>query len=505
MPLPAFSNTYSFATHTRGFYFQAPQTSQFLIVGLRVPDETMHGTQNVEVMRFSGDPTMGAPTTTQAFFSAGQPSANIISCSVLVNPGEWIGVLGACGDPTIMHNSYGPGGFTSDVLGAPVTLNRLYCQSNIAATGGNQPVVASSGSLARVEVYVAPPVGYARSIPFGDGCGGVTNFATYYESFSAGAFDLGGSPGNETVLNNLNAGSGLVVLPGAPAWFTPTSPDLGLSDDAVSTAQPLGFTLNLPGGVSTTDVYICSNGFIWLQSGGSADYTPSASELVSQGPRICMLWQDLNPATGGTIHFDTDPANGVAYVTWLGVPAYNNAAATVDMQCAIFSSGNFEMRYSNETISTSGTRTPFVGFTPGLGVMEPPVSDLSVLPIFTQPDQFVPNLSLSSTRPVEGASMAITVDDIPSGTALGTVVLSPTQVFPGMQPFPGLGSCMQFVGLDNVSYFLPTGSTQVINVTIPSTGYTGVSVFAQAVTLSPGVNPLGVATSNGLEWVIDAN
>lgn len=125
MPLPAFTNTYTYATHTRGFFFQAPTT--FLITGLKVPDETMHGIQNVEVLRLSGPPNGTTPALASLFYSVNQPSANVIACSVIVNQGEWIGVLGACGT-TPLHNSYGASGFVSSVLGLPVTLNRLICR-----------------------------------------------------------------------------------------------------------------------------------------------------------------------------------------------------------------------------------------------------------------------------------------------------------------------------------------------------------------------------------------
>jgi len=507
MPIPAFSNTYSYATHTRGFYFQAPTGAPFVIAGLRVPDETSHGTQNVEVIRFAQDPTSTTVTGTQAFFSSNQPSANIIPCSVLVNPGEWIGVLGACGDATIMHNSYGAGGFASNVLGAPVTLNRLYCQANINATGGNQPVYGTTGSLARVEVYVAPAAGYSQSNPYGDGCGGVQDYSTYYEQFPSGGFDLGGSPGAETVLQHLNAGSGYVVLPGAPAWFPPAAPDLGLADDQVSAALPLGFTMTFPGaGPSITDIYVSSNGFIWLANNTNSDLSSSVAELLSQDPRIAMFWQDLRPASGngtGTIHFDSDPVNGVAYVTFDGVEQYNNSAALVSVQCALFANGGFELRYGAESMSIAGTSTPLIGYSPGNGALTPPESDLSVLPIFTQPDRFVPNMSLVSDRPVEGSNVTMTIAAIPAGTVLGTLILSPTQVFPGVQPIGGLGSCFQHVGLDNVSYFLPTGSTHVFSLGIPASGYTGAQVFLQSITLSPGVSAQGVAASNGLQWVVD--
>lgn len=505
IPLPSFTSTFSSASQTRGFYFQAPAGSAFAISGLRVPDETRHGLQAVEVVRLSGDPRLGSVTATQAHFIADAPSATVLTTNVVVSPGEWIGVLGACGDAAVMHNSYGVGGFSSSVLGASITLNRLQCAANIAATGGNQPVSAGVGSIGRVEVYVVPASGLAQVTPFGSGCGGTEEFASYYEQFSAGAFDLGGAAGAETVVENLPNGTGLTVQSAAAQWFVPTAPDLALGDDDVSAPQALGFTFSLPGGVNVTDVRVCSNGYLWLSNSAVADFSPTAGELVSQDPRICVLWQDLRPAAGGgsgTIHFDADPANGRAYVTWLGVQEFGRPGVTITAQCAIDANGSFELRYGAASIGGGGGDQPIVGYSPGNGSLEPPASDLSTLPIVTRPDRSVPDLGLSSARPVEGTTMAISITDIPPGTTLGTVILSPMQVLPGVQPFPGLGACQQFVGLDNVSYFTPFGSRHVLNVMIPATGFTGARVYAQAVTLSPGVNPLEVASSNGLEWVI---
>ena len=158
MPIPGFGNTYSANTRTRGFYFQAPV--DFTLVGLRVPDETKHGKQNVVVIKPAARPPEYASTTTGGlqFYKGGEPSSIIIPCSVPFKKGEWVGVLGACGDATMLYNSYGTpsGPFQSNVLGFATTLHRFGTQTNIVVQKGKGAYYGiATGTVSRVEVYVA--------------------------------------------------------------------------------------------------------------------------------------------------------------------------------------------------------------------------------------------------------------------------------------------------------------------------------------------------------------
>ncbi len=171
VPIPAFNRTFS-GQLTRGFWFQAP--TSFWIRGVRVPDETGVGIQCVEVNRMASAPPNYSSSIqpTQLFYANNQPSANILLCNVFVNQGDYIGVLGACGNST-MANSYGPtGAFTSHILGEPVTLTRLLCQANLSTSGGNQLCSSEPAyEVGRVELYVEPVLGWANAEAFGSGCG----------------------------------------------------------------------------------------------------------------------------------------------------------------------------------------------------------------------------------------------------------------------------------------------------------------------------------------------
>ncbi len=152
--LPPFQSTFSSASLTRGFFFQAP--TNFTITGLRVPDEKAHGTQAVAVYKLAGAPP-AYPTTAHGsleFFRSGVPSSQVIATGVAVNEGEWVGILGATGDASIMNSSYGSGPHTTSILGKPVTLTRFLTQTNIVSNQGIAPVSASTGSIGRVEMWV---------------------------------------------------------------------------------------------------------------------------------------------------------------------------------------------------------------------------------------------------------------------------------------------------------------------------------------------------------------
>ena len=158
-PLPAFSSTFSSASLSRGYYFTAP--TDFVVTGLQVPNETGHALQNVELIRFNpGTAPTTYPTVTNTFTSllraVGQPSGSVVRSNILIRKGEVIGILGANGDSTMMHNSYGAGPFSSSILGQPVSLSRMGMQYNLNTTTARD-LWTESSSLARVKLFYVKP------------------------------------------------------------------------------------------------------------------------------------------------------------------------------------------------------------------------------------------------------------------------------------------------------------------------------------------------------------
>lgn len=157
MPLPVYGSTYSAAAVTRGFYFQAPRA--FTITGLRVPNEKNVLQAGVAVYVRSTPPPAWPKTGTggmwlyKGYFLA----SKVQSCSIPVKKGEWVGVLGACGDRNIAHNSYAAkaGPFQSSVAGLVTTLRGFGTQTNVMpAQGAGAYYADDNGTIARVEVYV---------------------------------------------------------------------------------------------------------------------------------------------------------------------------------------------------------------------------------------------------------------------------------------------------------------------------------------------------------------
>jgi hypothetical protein len=97
---------------------------------------------------------------------------------------------------------------------------------------------------------------------------------------------------------------GLVTYDFEDISATGTSVTLG--DDAVSPPLPIGFDFDYYG-IEYSDIYISSNGFLTVLPGqpngcctGGELPSPTAPNGVIAG-----WWEDLNPASGGTIHYQT--------------------------------------------------------------------------------------------------------------------------------------------------------------------------------------------------------
>ena len=151
MSLPNYSSNYS-SSLTRGYWFTAP--TDFRMVGLRVPNDTGNLVQNIQVMRFTGNPS-GTNHSTLGYFR--NVSGNTItSVNYSISQGDIIGILGARGTST-MNNAYAPGGYSTQILGQGTTLYRLYYQSNLNSTQAGSCIDGGTGSIARVEMWYTAP------------------------------------------------------------------------------------------------------------------------------------------------------------------------------------------------------------------------------------------------------------------------------------------------------------------------------------------------------------
>jgi hypothetical protein len=345
------------------------------------------------------------------------------------------------------------------------------------------------------------PAQIASSTTYGTGCYSLAR--SYYENFAtAASFDLGNS-NPVTNLQHVFLGNAYLVLSAPAAWHTPTGTNLGLGDDT-ETNQALPFTFPYPGG-TTTQLVICSNGFISPAASNGISYQPDPNALLAGFPRYCVFWHDLNPSAGGQVIFDSDPANGVVYVTWLNVQVYG-AGGSNTFQAAFFATGNVELRYQSMSGQAITYPNVIVGWSPGGGGRDPGSRDISAsVPFQTDTADAAPLALASSARPVLGTTINLLTTAIPPGTPAGALIFSFAHHDPGLSLASlGMPGCLQYVGLDVTVVFAGTGTTNTRPVAIPSNPiHAGSHVYVQTATFSPGFNALGVIASNGLDLKLD--
>jgi len=179
LPQAAFNNTYNDSRgYPRGFVGQAPV--DFTITGVEVYNEGNHTMQTVSIMALSAKPPAysGSHTVTASellFFAKDQKSNTKISTgAVKVKKGQWFGVLGVCHEAAqTVSSSYSvTGGYTTNVLGQPMKIERLIMQAILRTNNGLGPVAvegAGTGNMGRVKIYVAGQGPIPTAVDFGDG------------------------------------------------------------------------------------------------------------------------------------------------------------------------------------------------------------------------------------------------------------------------------------------------------------------------------------------------
>lgn len=372
-----------------------------------------------------------------------------------------------------------------------------------------------------------PSVVISQNTPYGNGC--YLQSDSFYEQFAGNGtghtFDLrGGASGVNSIVATPTP-AGYVVTPGTNAWFTPASALLQtngtstavMGDDSISDPLTLPFTFNFPGG-STTVLHACSNGYIICGSTTltAGDYSPTPAELLAQQPRLAPAWYDwyasrnatTNPTSG--VYFDIDPSGQTAYVTWQEIGEFNPSTAGTSLnsfQVAIHSSGVVEYRYGAMAIVTTNAASVIItgiskGNVLGSASVNPGSVDISAsMPLATNgPDQTP--LGLSATgRPVPGGTVTLTTNNAPVTMVAGVNLLSLGQVNPFLDlAAMGAPGCGQGVDLAVSSGTLLLTPGDVNTFAVPAGMlFVGLDIFSQSAVLVPGVNALGLLTSNGIK------
>lgn len=332
----------------------------------------------------------------------------------------------------------------------------------------------------------------ATNTALGDGC--YRSFASVYQLFPVGTFDLAGT--SFTMIPN---GVGYLVLGGLASFAPPTASAtvLALSDDSQVTV-PLSMPFPYAGG-TTSSFTVCSNGFVSVASGNGMGFAPAASTFLAAPQTGWWTWHDLNPPAGGQVKFEE--IGGVAYVTWDGVRNFGGTSAaddnTFQMQFDL-TSGFVSFVY--QSMSTGGNAF-LVGYSPGGASLDPGSTDLSVAVqgfLEIGLDQ-LPLAVSASTRPVLGTSWAMSVANLPPGQVLGVDVFGFAD--PGLLDLAGIGmpGCGLRATLD-VLFAWVGSTTHGYSLPIPLLpSLVGLHLFTTSAVLQPGANLLGAITANGVD------
>ncbi|MFT6081635.1 MAG: hypothetical protein ACI8UD_002920 [Planctomycetota bacterium] len=343
---------------------------------------------------------------------------------------------------------------------------------------------------------------FAGNESYGIGCGGNPTGEAQYELFNGttSLFDLSG-----TGQTYLWTGVGYLLLDGAAAIVPPTNAPTVFSDDQTQ-AVPLSFTLPSPQG-NVTDIGVSSNGWMTFDSTVTDnDLSESTAEMLADPySRLAFLWDDLNPAAGGTINLEL-VAPGEFHVTFTGVPEFGTAAGANTCQIALFDTGVIEVRYG-----TCSLLDGMVGVSPGFGAIDLGGTDYSdlintgPLVLTTGVGPFSSSLELTgTTRPVIGGNWDLTTTGIDAVSPIAITFLGNRG-----PAIPMLAIGLNAPGCDiNLSTILGSLSapalagSATVTLAIPANpALAGQLLSGQSISLTLS-NAANIVTSNGLEGTL---
>ena len=350
-----------------------------------------------------------------------------------------------------------------------------------------------------VTVAAKAPSGaiFAQASNYGAGCGGAPACP---KGFYEDSFDLANSG-----LTITNSGGNYAVGPLTGTWIAPAGVTVTLGDDEGSLlALPFAFP-HLGG--STSQLWICSNGFIDA-AGSNESYNPSGATLLGNTvARWAPLWRDLDPSSGGTITFDATAARAV--VTFAAVPNYYGGGP-VTFQVQFWAGGTVHYLYQGVAAQSPTT----VGYGPGSSSASGAAIDISAviaagsLGMCNPAQSAIPSLSLTAVnRPVLGSTLNLQIGNALPGTQVGAWVLSFTKLLPGIDlTGSGMPGCFQYLTLDvEILFPMGPGSVTLPWGLPPTPSLAGALVFTQSATYVPGINPFNVVTSNAVELLLGLN
>jgi hypothetical protein len=147
--------------------------------------------------------------------------------------------------------------------------------------------------------------------------------------------------------------------------------NLALGDDQVT---PVVFSfMSFPFyGTQRTSVHVSSNGRLSF-GGGLPLALENVSNHLADEPSIAVLWDDLNPAAGGSVSTSEDPAGNWVQFQWNNVPQAGQSDANT-VHCTLHASGVVTLEYFS-----IATNDCIVGISPGSNISAAPAVDFSTV------------------------------------------------------------------------------------------------------------------------------
>jgi gliding motility-associated-like protein len=245
-------------------------------------------------------------------------------------------------------------------------------------------------------------------------------------------------PGQTVTINDCNnvgggaaAGSAqyaVVNIPYAPDPFNIGTP-ITLGDDAISTAQNIGFSFCFFGN-TYTQFYIGSNGWVGFTTGQSTSFTSATiPSTAANFPKNCIMapWQDWHPGTGSGGPYIRYQVLGIApnrrlVVSWNNCPMFSCTSSLGTFQIVLFeSTNNVETRMQNKPNCpgwASGTAVHGLHNLAGNAAVVVPGRNSTQWTTTNNAWRFTPQVTwgntLGQTFPYNGGSL--NVNPVPPGT-----------------------------------------------------------------------------------------
>jgi uncharacterized protein (TIGR03437 family) len=136
------------------------------------------------------------------------------------------------------------------------------------------------------------------------------------------------------------------------------TPISGLGDDDTR-EFPLPFAFPFFGG-NYNSIFVNSDGNLTFESGDKGITDRSLGRLTAGVPRICPLFEDLDPSAKGSVNVLTE--SGRLVVSWVQVPEFSDAGTGTlqTFQARLYPDGRIELSYSGVTAQSA-----IVGIGPG--------------------------------------------------------------------------------------------------------------------------------------------